>query len=406
MVSRSSLQSRRVDVEDSFDSIQNYYDEQGWTDGLPVVPATEELVRGMLAGSSGAPDDSLGIIQPRNARVTLEKLAINAVMAGCRPEYFPVVVAAVKAMLQEEFNVAGVSSTTGGATPAVIVNGPITRQLGINGDAGCFGPGYRANASIGRALRLIIRNVGGLIPGEMDKATLATPARFSFCFSENEERSPWEPRHLELGYSPSDSIVTVAGIRGVYVVMETTVPTGIEVLQTLVGTMKGSGVSNYYQIGTGAQIVLVLCPEHAADIAASGLSKDDVREYVYQNARMPLRQLIGVAHYGSRNWPSWVDETNPDTMVPIVRSSNDLVVVVAGGDGRHSAWLAGWGVTRIVTQQIGLPPLICVRRVSSPPLFLSTLRRPSLLKFGISLDHIHPPPTKPVPAPGSYISYL
>jgi len=355
MVSQSGLQSRRIDVEDSFDVVQDYYDEQGWTDGLPVVPATADLVSRMLAGYSGAPSDSLGIIQPRNAKVTLEKLAINAVMAGCRPEHFPVVVAAVKAMLQEDFNVAGISSTTGGATPAVMVNGPIARQLGINGDAGCFGPGYRANAAIGRALRLMIRNVAGLIPGEMDKATLSTPARFSFCFSENEDRSPWEPRHLELGYSPTDSIVTVAGIRGIYVVMETTVPTGFEVLQTLVGTMKGSGVSNYYQIGTGAQIVLVLCPEHAADIHASGLSKDDVREYVYQNARMPLRQLVGVAHYGNRNWPSWVDEANPDTMIPIVRSADDLVVVVAGGDGRHSAWLAGWGVTRISTQKIDLP---------------------------------------------------
>jgi hypothetical protein len=355
MVSPYTLQSRRIDVENSFDLIQDYYDEQGWTDGLPVVPATEELVSRMLAGASGAPDDSLGIIQPRNARVTLEKLAINAVMAGCRPEYFPVVVAAVKAMLQEDFNVAGISSTTGGATPAVIVNGPIARQLGINGDAGCFGPGYRANSSIGRALRLMIRNVAGLIPGEMDKATLSTPARFSFCFSENEERSPWEPRHIELGYSPNDSIVTVAGIRGIYVVMETTVATGYEVLQTFVGTMKGSGVSNYYQIGTGAQIVVVLCPEHAADIAASGLSKADIREYIYQNARMPLHQLVGVAHYGSRNWPSWVDQSNPETMVPIVSRADDLVVVVGGGDGRHSAWLAGWGVTRIATQKIDLP---------------------------------------------------
>jgi hypothetical protein len=355
MVSPYTLQSRRIDVENSFDLIQDVYDEQGWTDGLPVVPATEELVSRMLAGASGAPDDSLGIIQPRNARVTLEKLAINAVMAGCRPEYFPVVVAAVKAMLQEDFNVAGISSTTGGATPAVIVNGPIARQLGINGDAGCFGPGYRANSSIGRALRLMIRNVAGLIPGEMDKATLSTPARFSFCFSENEERSPWEPRHIELGYSPNDSIVTVAGIRGIYVVMETTVATGYEVLQTFVGTMKGSGVSNYYQIGTGAQIVVVLCPEHAADIAASGLSKADIREYIYQNARMPLHQLVGVAHYGSRNWPSWVDQSNPETMVPIVSRADDLVVVVGGGDGRHSAWLAGWGVTRIATQKIDLP---------------------------------------------------
>jgi len=354
LVSTSNLQSRRIDVEDSFDAIQDYYDEQGWTDGLPVVPATEELVCRMLAGSTGAPNDSLGIIQPRNARVTLEKIAINAVMAGCRPEHFPVVVAAVKAMLQEEFNVAGVSSTTGGATPAVIVNGPMARQLGINGDAGCFGPGYRANSSIGRALRLMIRNVGGLIPGEMDKATLSTPARFSFCFSENEERSPWEPRHLELGYSPSDSIVTVAGIRGI-----------CDGNHGAHGFRSSADVG-WHDDGVGSFQLLsdrYGCSDRFSAVSRarsryrrlrppSGLSKADVREYVYQNARMPLRQLIGVAHYGNRNWPSWVDETNPDTMVPIVRSSDDLVVVVAGGDGRHSAWLAGWGVTRIVTQQI------------------------------------------------------
>jgi hypothetical protein len=189
----------------------------------------------------------------------------------------------------------------------------------------------------------------------MDKATHATPGRYSFCFSENEERSPWEPRHQELGYPHSASIVTVVAIRGVHPVMETTVATGIEVMRTVVGTMKAVGVSNYYQLGTGAQIVLVLCPEHAADIAGSGLSKSDVREFIYQNARMPLHQLKGLAHYGNRNWPAWIDETNPETLVPIVRAAEDIVVVVAGGDGRHSAWLSGWGVTRLVTEEITRP---------------------------------------------------
>ena len=348
------LQARRFDVEDSYDAVQDYCWEQGWTDGLPVVPPTEDLVRRMLMGFGEDPSVSLGIIQPRNARVTLEKVAINAVMAGCQPQYFPVVVAAAKSVLEEEFNVAGVSSTTGGAAPVIIVNGPMASQLGINGDAGAFGPGYRANASIGRAIRLVIRNLGGQIPGEMDKATLAFPGRYTFCFSENEDRSPWEPRHVELGYGPEASIVTVAGIRGIYPIMETTVATGLKVMQTIVGTMKAGGIANYYQLGTGSQIVLVLCPEHADDVAASGLGKSDVREYVFQNARLPLGQLVGVAHYGNRNWPAWIDETNPDTMVPIVRSPDDIVVVVAGGDGRHSAWLAGWGVTRIVTQKIDL----------------------------------------------------
>jgi len=201
----------------------------------------------------------------------------------------------------------------------------------------------------------VIRNLGGLVPGEMDKATLSTPGRYSFCFAENEERSPWEPRHVELGYSPGASTVMVAGIRGVITVMETTVATGTEVLRTVVGTMKAVGVSNYYQTGTGAQIVLVPCPEHAAEIASSGYSKADVRQFIYQNARMPLHQLKDVAHYANRNWPRWIDQTNPETLVPITRSDDDIVVVVAGGDGRHSAWLAGWGVTRIVTREIELP---------------------------------------------------
>ena len=351
-----TLQARRIDLRNSFDVIQDYYEEQGWTDGMPVVPATERLVSRMLEGCELPPDHSFGVMHPRNARVTLEKVAINAVMAGCRPEYFPVVLAAVQAVLQDEFNVAGVSSTTGGAAPVIIVNGPIANELGINGDAGCFGPGYRANASIGRALRLLIRNVGGLVPGEMDKATLAMPGRYSFCFSENEARSPWEPRHIELGKDAGVSIVTVAGIRGVYPVMETTASTGVEVLNTIVGTMRGSAVSNYYQIGTGAQIVLVLCPEHAADVSGSGFSKEDVRQFVFHNARMPVGQLKGVAHYGNRNWPAWVNEDDPNTMVPIVREAEDIAVVVAGGDGRHSAWLAGWGVTRMVTREIDPNP--------------------------------------------------
>ena len=350
-----TLQARRVRVPDSFQAVQDYCWEQGWTDGLPVAPPTEASVREMLSAYGEDPGQSLGTMQPRNARTTLEKVAINSVMAGCVPEYFPVVVAAVKAALHDEFNLGGNASTTGGAAQVVIVNGPISGELGINGDAACFGPGFRANAAIGRALRLVIRNVGGLVPGEMDKATLATPGRYSFCFSENEERSPWEPRHLELGYSASSSVVTVAGIRAVHQIMETTVSDGLDVLKTYVGNMRAVGTSNYYQIGTGAQIVLVLCPEHAAEIAAAGFSKADVREYVYQNARMPVRLLKGIAHYGNRNWPAWVDESDPENLVPIVRASEDIIVVVAGGDGRHSSWLAGWGVTRVATEEIVRP---------------------------------------------------
>jgi hypothetical protein len=351
-VTASPLTSRRLEVPDSFAAVQAYYEERGWTDGLPVVPATEDLVWEMLGTFGQDPAHALGVIQPRNARVTLEKIAVNAVMAGCRPEHFPVVVAAVRAILQPEFNVAGCQATTGGAAPVIIVNGPLATQLQINGDAGCFGPGFRANAVIGRAVRLVIRNMAGLVPGEMDKATLSTPGRYSFCFAENEARSPWEPRHVELGFAASASTVTLTAVRAVYPIMETTVATGGEVLHTLVEAIKTVGFANYYQIGTGAQLTLVVCPEHAAEMAAAGLSKPTIREYIYQQARMPLHRLQGIAHYGNRNWPAWIDEHDPDTLVPVVGCADDIVVVVAGGDGRHSAWLAGWGVTRVVTQEI------------------------------------------------------
>ena len=248
-------------------------------------------------------------MQPRNSRATVEKLAINAVMAGCKPEHFPVVVTAVSAALREGFNLAGTAATTGGANQVMIVNGPIAPMLGIQADAACFGPGFRANAAIGRAFRLIVRNVAGLTPGEMDKATLSSPGRYSFCFAENEARSPWEPLHVEKGYAPADSTVTLSGILGVYRIMESTSGTGFGVLGTIVGNMKTVGIANYYQQATGGQVILVLCPEHAAEVAASGLAKADVKDYVFHNARMPVGQLKGIAHYGNRTWPAWIDES-------------------------------------------------------------------------------------------------
>ena len=246
MTTTQHLASRRASVPADYPAMQDYFWEQGWTDGLPVAPPTEDAVREMLSAIDADPQHSLGVMQPSNSRATLEKLAINAVMAGCKPEYFPVVVTAVRAALIEGYNLAGTAATTGGANQVVIVNGPVAPRLGIQADAGCFGPGFRANAAVGRALRLIIRNVAGLTPGEMDKATLSSPGRYSFCFAENEARSPWEPLHVERGYSPDSSTVTVAGILGVYRIMESTSGTGFGVLGTIVGNMRTVGIANYY----------------------------------------------------------------------------------------------------------------------------------------------------------------
>jgi hypothetical protein len=345
------LLSKRIDIEDSWDTIQDYYYDNGWSDGLPVVPATEELVENMISSSRFDPRENLGIIQPSNRSVTIEKIAVNAVMAGCKPQYFPVVVAAVKALLRPEFNVGGVQATTGGAACTVVINGPIRNDIGINSDAACFGPGYRANATIGRAVRLVIRNLGELIPGIMDKATLSTPGRFSFCFGENEERSPWESYQEELGYDKDTNMVTLVGVRGVYNIFESS-SSGDITLATLVQSVVTEGFANYYQIGSGSQMTLVLSPEHAIEIEEAGFTKSDVKKYIYENARMPISRLRDKAHWSNRVWPDHIDFDDDNTMVPVTASENDIVVLVAGGDGRHSAWLAGWGVTRIVSEVI------------------------------------------------------
>ena len=352
-----SLDSRSQTVSDEFQTIQNVCWENGWTDGLPVVPPTESAVRKMLSSVPDDPSTVLGRMDPSNAQVTLEKLAINAVMAGCLPEYFPVVIASVKATLDKDFNLGGHAATTGGAAQLIVVNGPIAKVLGISGGAGCLGPGYRANATIGRALRLAIRNIGKCIPGDMDKATQSTPGRYSFCFAENEEQSPWEPYHVTLGFPVNSDVVTLAGIRGVHNSIFTSgtgfkLSPGMEVLDGFVSNMKAGGISNYYQIGSGAQLILVLCPEPAAELYASRFMKADIQEYIFDNARMPISELVGRTHYGNHNWPEWVEDTNPDYLVPIVRSKEDVVILVAGGEGRHSTWMAGWGVTRMKSERV------------------------------------------------------
>ena len=271
-----------------------FHYQQGWSDGLPLVPPTEESVGTMLDAGKIKPSEIIGTIAERNATIPAEKVAINAVMAGCLAEYFPVVLAAVRCLCRPEFHYHNPATSTGGSALTLIVNGPIGPELGINAIHNAFGPGVRANATIGRALRLVMLNVLNTRPGLLDKATLGSPGKYAFCFAENEERSPWEPRHIELGYDREESIVTVAGIRGINAIMETTVATGIEVMQTIVGTMKAAGIANYYQLGTGSQIVLVLCPEHADDVAASGLTKDDmevVAEWVY-HCRETLKGLV------------------------------------------------------------------------------------------------------------------
>jgi hypothetical protein len=342
----------RIELADDFVAVNEYFHEQGWSDGLPVMPPTEDAVSAMVAAAPLAADHVLGIMSPVEGTVTVEKVAANAVMAGCKPEYFPVVIAGVKALLQPRYNVGSVSTTTGGAAPCFMVSGPIADALEINSGTACMGSGFRANATIGRALRLVIRNIAGAVPGDMDKATLAFPGRYSLLFAENEARNPWQPLRVNRGFSVNESTISVIGIRGIHYINEGAQETGRGNLETIAGSMRRMGLVNYLHQSNRTAIGVVVGPEHAYEIAKDGFSREDVQQFLFEHARMPVRDLASRSYWNFRQWPAEYEADNPDFMVPIVFAPEDFVIVVAGGDGRHSAWLSSWYMTQCATERI------------------------------------------------------
>lgn len=349
---RAGLEASRVEFPADIDAFNDAAEERGWSDGLPVLPPTEGRVARLLEAVRLAPTAVLGIMPPRNGTVTAEKFAANAVMAGARPLHVPLALAAVRAGLRGEFNPGGIAVTTGGGTPLVIVNGPESRRAGVNGRTACFGSGYRANAAIGRTLRLVMRNLGGAIPGDMKKSTQAFPAEYSFCTAEPEEESPWEPLHVELGYHRDQSTVSLAGVRAFHQVTDHTSERGEQILETLAGSMRAWGAVSYYYQGRQGQVLVALCPEHAQKIAAAGFTKEEVKRFLFERARLPKRELVGRGNYGERTWPPWIEEASDDALVPIVGEPGHLIVIVTGGSGRHSSWLPFWSATRLTTELV------------------------------------------------------
>ncbi len=346
----SARAARRHDVPADFSGAQRVIEERGWTDGLPVVPPTEELVAQMLAATSMERHLVLGVMEPVKGTVSVEKVAANAVMAGCRPEYFPVVLAAVKAVLQPQFHVGSTACTTGGAAPVVIVSGALAEDLGINSGTACFGGNVKANATIGRALRLAMRNLGGAKPDGMEKSTLAWPGKISMCFAENEARSPWPPMRSDWGFPAAATAVAVVAVRGIYAITEGVQETGAGVLETISAAMRTMGAPIYYQMGV--PVVVCLSPEHATEISEAGFTKADVRNYLFEHCRLPVRELKGRGYYAAGCWPESIDENDPDAMVPMVSGPEHFWIVVAGGDGRHSAWMPAWNVCKGATEAV------------------------------------------------------
>jgi hypothetical protein len=326
--------------------------ESGWTDGLPVIPPTPRHVERMLTGTTRQPDELIGRIPPKGGRASVEKIAINAVMAGCKPEYLPVVITAVEALLDDRCNLRGVQCSTHISTPLVIVNGPIVQELGINSGHNVFGQGWRANATIGRAVKLVLVNLGGAIPGVTDKATFGHAGKFTYCIAENEAANPWEPLHVERGFARTDSTVTVFGAEAPHNINNHWSATPHGLLRTVADSMATLGSNHLY---LGGESFVVLGPEHADVLFKAGWTKRDVRVFLYDQARKPLTQVKMGGMYGPetrRNlWPRWIDHDNPEERIPIARRAEDIAILVAGGAGRHSVYLPGWG-SRSLTRKI------------------------------------------------------
>ena len=338
-----SLVSQRIEVADDLEAVQQLYLERGWSDGLPVVPPTPERVEAMLAATGLPPQQVVGEVPPNWGAATVEKLAINAVMAGCLPDYLPVLVAAFDAMCDPAFNFYAIQATTHPCAPLVIVNGPIRQRLGMNAGSGAYGPGWRANATIGRAVRLALLNVGGAYPGVGDMSTQGAPSKYTYCVAENEEENPWQPLHVERGFRPDQSTVTVLAGEPPHNINDHTGRSGDEILTLIAGAMAVTGANNAY---TGGETLLALGPEHAATMARDGMSKADVVEWLRQRALIPLERYTHdtlIERFGAI----------PDGPVPMVRHPEDLAIIVLGGPGKHSSWIPTFGgTTHSVTKLI------------------------------------------------------
>jgi hypothetical protein len=325
---------------------------EGMTDGLPVIPPTKERVQDMAAASGIDVQTVIAEIPPRGGVATIEKLAINAVMAGCLPEYFPVIVAAVEAMMQPQFNLIGIQTTTNPVSPVLLVNGPIRQAIDLNCGAGAFGPGRRANATIGRAIRLILLNIGGAIPGEVDKAILGMPGKYGFCFGELEEQSPWLPFHVEQGFQASESTVTVISGQGTQSLAASYLQP-ISTLMMLANAMTAYGANSYTK-GNGNPLV-IFPPAHAKIFADGGWDKPKIRAWLFEHTAFPLSEMPAE--------PRLLDTTSRqqirDGKVYICEKAENIAIVVAGGpELNHVGFVANFGSDLGIAKIRSMPAIL------------------------------------------------
>ncbi|AXV37808.1 MAG: hypothetical protein CIT01_06140 [Methanobacterium sp. BRmetb2] len=350
--SQASSPKGDIHIDPDVEKLSYQFYMKNFTDGLPIIPPTPERVNKFYDFTDLEAEKIAAIIPPRQGKATIEKIAINAVMAGSLPVFMPLIQNSVRAIAHEKFNLPGVNATTHPVAICIITNGPLASEIGINSNVGCLGPGNIANATIGRALRLILMNIGGAIPGIGDHATLGSPSKYSFCFAEAENESPWKPLHVERGFSKQNSTTTVMAVDSPHNVNDHRSKTAEDLLDTIVHTAAVAGCNNSHVPG---ELLIIMGPEHAQLVASKGWNKKEVKEYIHDNLYVP-------AHLGDRGGRKLDEKWIIDDDVKLTQTPDDVVLVVAGGPGRHSMICHGFGtssqsVTQPITFSNGKPVL-------------------------------------------------
>ena len=348
--------ARRVQAPADPAAMQAWYFERQWSDGFPVIAPTPDAVAAMVAGSGRRGDEVVGTVAPRAGVATVEQIAVNAVMAGCRPEHMPVLVAAVRAMAEPRFNLAALQATTHPVAPLLVVHGPIAKRLGMNAGAGAFGPSSMANAVLGRAVRLILWNIGGGVAGSVDRSTQGAPSKYSYCVAENVDASPWGSFVTDRGFAPDADAVTVFGGEPPHNVNdhEHGDPEGI--LRVAADVLRAVGHNTWYLAWRGQkELLLVLGPEHAASIAAAGWSRGRVQAFLHEAIARRRDELAIGGMYHMRDGPEALGGLGPATPIPAVPRPEDILIMVVGGEGKHSAAIPSFGPTVSVTRAIEGP---------------------------------------------------
>ena len=349
MTYASTLRATTHDVADAFEA-NEFYQERGWTDGLPIVPPTADRVAVFLEAAGLDAEEVVGVERVRERPLTAVKVAINAVMAGCRPEYMPVVVAVLRAMCEERFNMHGSTASTGGSAPFIVVNGPVRSAIGMNATHNVLANGSRANATIGRTVRLVLINLLGCAPGQLDRSTLGHPGKFAFCVAEDEEDSPWEPLAQQRGVPPGASAVTVMSCAPPRQIMNEWTHDPEEILDTFAAEMRHNMLT--YSVWSGSYFLVI--PKQLRELlVAAGWQKRDVGEYVFRAARVRRRQwaTVGKANIVNRSG-------GPEQEFTALRAAEDLLVVAAGGPaGGFGSVIPPWlgSKAQAVTQTIDSP---------------------------------------------------